>query len=84
MEAESFMEGLEARRHEQWEMVRRVIHAIFQSQSTRELYLEDVMHFPWDDEDDRIQDNDGEDIEALRLKAMQMKELFKKKGNGIC
>ena len=83
-EAESFMDGFESKRKENWEMVRRVVHATFQSQSTKILELEDVLHFPWDDEDDRSQDDDEKDIEALRQKAMQMKELLKKKENGIC
>ena len=74
-EAESFMDGFESKRHEIWEMVRRVVHAMFQSQSTKRLELEDVLHFPWDDESDDIPDYNERDLETVRHKAMKIKEL---------
>ena len=83
-EAECYMEGYERRERKSWERTRRIAHAVFQSQSTKELDLEDVMRFPWDTEDEDTEEHDSspESIEALRQRAMKIQERINSKGNG--
>lgn len=78
-EAESFMEGYERKCRTRWEMLRRLVHAVYQSQSTRELYLEDVLHFPWDEGHDDIPEDNLQSIEDLRIEARKIENLMRQK-----
>lgn len=75
-EASAFIDGWETERREKWEMTRRMMYAVFQSQSTRELEPEDVMGFPWDVEEEDSTADPEMNIEELRKEALRIEKIM--------
>lgn len=65
------LEGMEKKVQEEWERIRMLMYAIVQVNSTDHMEPGDIISFPWE----KTEDNDSEDLEELRKRAM----IFKKK-----
>lgn len=78
-EVDAYLEGWEEERHERWEMVRRIAHSVFQCQSTRQISPEDVISFPWDDQDGDTQAPTAEEVMRAREEARRIQEQMKAK-----
>lgn len=79
-ECAAYMRGLQRRERDEWEQTRRIVHAIVQVNSSKSLELEDVMKFPWDNEEDMTEEEkmqrqqEGEkELKELRERAKKMK-----------
>ena len=78
-EASAFIDGWHEERKDRWEQVRRIIHSVYQVNSRTELDLEDVLKFPWDEEDGSGQGKapTDEELERLRKEAVRMEKMMK-------
>ena len=80
-EAELLADGRDQERRDRWEMIRRICHAVFQSQSRRPIEPEQVMEFSWDDEDD-TDENEAMTGPALDKAREEAKQALDRRKNG--
>lgn len=78
-ECAAYLRGMRIQQREEWERVRRLAYVVAQVNSTKVLEVEDVMRFPWDDEEDmteeqrmQIKENEERELKELRERAKKV------------
>lgn len=66
--------NLHKKNKESWEQTRMLGFIIAQTQSTKKIKPEDIIKFPWDNEESHITSVSNEDKERLIQKANQIKQ----------
>lgn len=70
-EVDIILEHLAYKERNSWEQTRLLLYAMLQQCSKKQLKIEDILKFPWDEKKSSASDISAEDVERLMKKAEQ-------------
>lgn len=65
-EIDSIMNELEYVNREEWERTRMIMYSVLQSQSTKQLNINDILPFDWDKKNEKTKGVTPQDIEEFK------------------
>ena len=77
-EIDCLIENLWMKNKEAWEQTRIQAYITAQTQSTKKLDMNDMMSFPWEKNEEKVEDT-PEDIEMMRKEMKEMESRLNKK-----